>query len=326
LVGRDKTKNEAIALDVSVVIATYNRAYLLKETLDTLGLQQYPDSLAWEIVVVDNNSRDSTPAVVDAFAKTSRVPVRYEFEPRQGQSNARNHGIQAATGTVIAFTDDDVLPARDWVAGVKAAIDRWNADGVGGRILPHWEVAPPRWLAQNHRLLGHLALMDFDQSQLLTFPTKIWPEVWGANMAFRRDLFDRVGVFDPQRGMVGTKLFRGEEVELVNRALEQGLRIAYDANLTVSHRVGRERMRRAYFRKLFFDIAEGEVRFRPAVVGRTFRGAPLWWYRVLFADLWKCLLARLFRGPDAFDQQLEWFALAGRISGYWKLHKASHRG
>jgi glucosyl-dolichyl phosphate glucuronosyltransferase len=310
---------------VSVVIATYNRGHLLKETLEALGSQQYPDSLAWEIVVVDNNSRDMTPAVVDAFSKTSRVPVRYVFEARQGVCLARNRGIEQATGSVIAFTDDDVLPAGDWVAGVSAAMDRWNADGVGGRILPHWEAPPPRWLAQNRRLLGYLALMDIDQSQLLTFPTKVWPEVWGANMAFRRRLFERVGVFDPRRGNIGGKLFRGEEVELVNRALEQGLRIAYDASLTVLHRVGRERMRRKYFRKLLFDIAEGEVPFRPAVTGRTFRGVPLWWYRVAFSDFWKCLLSQLIGRPDAFEQQLDWLALAGRIFGYWKLHRAPGR-
>lgn len=235
--------------DLSVVIATYNRAHFLQQALRALESQQVPDSLRWEVVVVDNNSRDSTRQVVDTFSKASPVSVQYVFEPRQGQSHARNRGIQESRGAVIAFTDDDVLPAPNWVAGIPAACDRWKADGVGGRILPQWDASPPQWLSQSRDLLTRLALMDSEENRLLTFPMQGWPQVWGANMAFRRDLFEKVGTFDPDRGMVGTKLFRGEEVDLINRALESGLKVAYDARLTVFHRIGRDRIRRAYFYK-----------------------------------------------------------------------------
>jgi glycosyltransferase involved in cell wall biosynthesis len=304
---------------VSVVIGTYNRAHLLEGTLEALASQEVPDSLKWEIVVVDNNSRDTTAQVVNAFSKTTATPVRYVFESRQGLSNARNRGIKEARGSIIAFTDDDVLPAPDWIAQVAAAIDRWNVHGVGGRILPRWEISPPRWLAGNRNLWDRLAIMDFEASCLLALPLEPQPKVWGANMAFRRELFERVGEFDPRRGIVGKKLFSGEETDLINRALELGLNIAYDAALTVFHRIGPDRMRKSYFRKSIFDGAQGGARVTLGVSGRSFLGAPLWLYRVAFTDFWKWVSLMLLRRPGAFDQQLAWLWSVGSLSGYWKV-------
>lgn len=311
---------------VSVVIGTYNRAHLLKGTLEALAAQEAPDSLKWEIVVVDNNSRDTTAQVVTTFSMTTAIPVRYVFEPEQGLSRARNRGTREARGSIIAFTDDDVLPASDWIVQIAAAIDRWNAHGVGGRILPRWESRPPRWLIDNRRLLNRIAVMDFEASRLLERPLDAHPQVWGANMAFRRELFERVGEFDPRRGIVGEKLIRGEDTDLINRALKHGLKIAYDPALTVFHRIGSDRMRKAYFRKMMFDDAQVETRIEPGFGGRSFLGAPLWAYRVAFTDFWKWMGLVLLRRPGAFDQQLAWWSSAGRLSGYWKVGRVQPFG
>lgn len=304
-------------MDLSVVIGTYNRAHQLKGTLEALASQATPLSLAWEIVVVDNNSRDGTPEVVTTFARRSAVPVRYAFEPQQGQNHARNRGIREARGSVIAFTDDDVLPAPDWVAGIPAVMDRWNAWGVGGRILPRWEAAPPTWLVESRQLRGCLALMEFAESRVLVFPMRGQPQVWGANMAFRRELFDEVGEFDSCRGARAGKLYRGDETELINRALERGLRVAYDPTLTVFHRIGRERMWRAYFRKLAFDTGEGEVRSGATASGTKLLRAPRWLYRVAAAELRKWLIAALLRRRGVFERELEFWEAAGQLWGHW---------
>jgi len=311
-----------MTMPISVVIGTYNRARLLKGTLEALGSQEVPDPLEWEIVVVDNNSSDTTPQVVTEFSRTTAIPVRYVFEPRQGLSHARNRGIEEARGSILAFTDDDVLPAPDWIRQLAAAIDRWNAHGVGGRILPRWSAAPPRWLTDNRRLLNRLAIMDFEASRLLALPLEPRPQVWGANMAFRRELFEKVGGFDPRLGIVGTKLFRGEETDLVSRALECGLRIAYDPVLTVFHRIGPHRMRKAYFRKLMFDHAQLEARLEPVVSGRAFLGAPLWSYRAALTDFWRWVGLALLRRSEAFDQHLAWLSSVGRLSGYWQVGRS----
>jgi glucosyl-dolichyl phosphate glucuronosyltransferase len=313
-----------VPIQVSVVIGTYNRAHLLKGTLEALASQAVPDSLKWDIVVVDNNSLDTTAQVVTAFSKTTATPVRYVFEAEPGVSRARNRGIREARGSIIAFTDDDVLPAPDWIAQLVVAIDRWKAHGVGGRILPQWETAPPAWLTDNQYLCNRLAIMDFDSSRLLALPVEAQPQVWGANMAFRRELLERVGGFDPQLGGLGKKLFRGEETDLIKRALGLGLRIAYDAGPTVFHRIGSDRMRKTYFRKLEFDSAQGEARARPAVTRRSFLGAPLWTYRRAFTDFLKWVGLALLRQPGAFDQQLTSWRSAGELSGYWTMRLNRH--
>jgi GT2 family glycosyltransferase len=313
-----------MTIQVSVVIGTYNRAHLLEDTLKALASQEVPDSLKWEIVVVDNNSADTTAQVVAAFSKTTATPVRYVFEPQQGLSHARNRGIKEARGSILAFSDDDVLPAHDWIAQLAAAIDRWNAHGVGGRILPRWETSPPRWLTEDRHLLSLLAIMDFEASRLLALPLEAQPQVWGANMAFRRELFESVGEFDPRLGVVGKKLFRGEETGLINRALELGLKIAYDAAPTVFHRIGPDRMRKAYFRKLMFDDGQTEARVRPVVPRRSFLGAPLGLYRAAFKEFWKWVGSMLLRRPGAFDHELRWMEWVGQLSGYWKAGLARH--
>jgi GT2 family glycosyltransferase len=185
-------------------------------------------------------------------------------------------------------------------------------------VLPLWEVSPPDWIARNRELLGYLAILDSDESRLLAPQEGHLPALWGANMAFRREVFEKVGVFDARLGVKGKKLFRGEESELITRALNGGMRIAFDATLTVYHQIGRDRMRRGYFRKLVFDKAECEVAFRPSNTGRTLWGVPLWLCRLTVAAFWSCLLRTSFKRPDAFESQLHLCSLFGRVWGHWK--------
>jgi glycosyltransferase involved in cell wall biosynthesis len=305
-------------MQVSVVVATYNRQRLLAGALEALAGQRVPGGLEWEIVVVDNASRDGTADAVRRFSKSAPVPVRYVFESQQGVSEAKNRGIREARGGILAFTDDDVLPAPDWIAQIPAAMDRWKAQGVGGRILPRWEAPAPAWLSGNRRLLECLALMESEESRLLSLPRTL-PTIWGPNMALRREVFEKAGGFDPRRGLVGKRLFRGEEVDLIERALELGFRMAYDAALVVFHRIGPDRMRRGYFRRLVFDNAQGSTRVAPGAGdhGRLF-GAPLGLYRSAVTGPPKWLALRLLGSPRAFEAQLAWLESVGRLSGYWK--------
>src|SRR3954453_6476212 len=80
--------------DLTVLICTWNRASLLGETLDSIARVDIPEGLAWEVLVVDNNSTDATVDVVRARARAFPVPLRYVFEPRQGKSCAMNTGLE----------------------------------------------------------------------------------------------------------------------------------------------------------------------------------------------------------------------------------------
>src|SRR4030095_39010 len=118
----------------SVVIATYNRAADLRETLGSLAdLRPRGD---WEVIVVDNNSTDATRAVVEDAARSFPAPLRYVFEREQGRSPALHAGIRLSAGDIIATTDDDVRVDSDWLDRAAEGLERLNCDYVGGRVLP----------------------------------------------------------------------------------------------------------------------------------------------------------------------------------------------
>jgi len=311
-----------MTIDVSVVIATHDRVHLLEGALRALLRQNVPDPSSFEIVVVDNDSSDGTRDLVRSFAKTSPTPVRYCFEPQRGLSHARNRGIGEARGGILAFTDDDVLPDPDWVGGIVASMERWKAHGVGGRILPQWETPPPPWLTESRFLLEALALMDSEESRPLSLPLGRGPRVWGPNMAFRRGLFERAGTFDPRLGVAGRRLFRGEEVDLIERALRLGSTIAYDATLVVRHRIGADRMRRSYFRKLIYDRAVGHARVTPPPLSRALFGAPLGAYRTPATRLLRWTALQALARPGAFEAELSLLDSVGRLVGCWRRPRA----
>ncbi|HVG21181.1 MAG TPA: glycosyltransferase family A protein, partial [Blastocatellia bacterium] len=121
--------------DVSVVITTYNRCDLLSGALESV-LGQKAGDVRFEVIVVDNNSKDGTRQVVESLMGSSNPGLKYIFEGRQGISHGRNAGIRNATAPIIAFTDDDVRVGLDWVSAIKRAFDEHpEADFVGGKIL-----------------------------------------------------------------------------------------------------------------------------------------------------------------------------------------------
>ena len=154
---------------VTVAICTLNRAESLRRTLDSVAATRVADELAWELIVVNNNSTDHTDAVIAEYR--GRLPLRRELEPLQGHSNARNRAIVAARGEYIVWTDDDVIVGARWLAAYAEAFRRWP-DGVvfGGRIIPRYEPPVVKWIAQSERVLGGpFAIRDFgDEVQPLS--------------------------------------------------------------------------------------------------------------------------------------------------------------
>lgn len=305
------------APDVSIVVCTYNRAASLGLTLAALAAQATPTRILWELIIVDNNSTDATQAVVESFVATSGIPARYVFVAEQGLSRARNAGVAESRGDVIGFTDDDVLPATDWVNRIAAAMEHTDTHIVGGRIVPAWSQQPPAWLQHRPALHGALAILDHTRAVEVVDPHAA-PGVWGANMAFRRCVFERVGGFDTRRGLVGTTLHRGEEIDLVARALAAGCRAVYDPSIVVCHRIGPERMRMRYLSRLYFQRAEGDALVQPATSSATF-GVSLPTYKAVAGAIAAWLVAAARRRPDAIDRWLDCCAAVGFL---WGAHKS----
>ena len=233
---------------VSVVISTYNRCAQLRHTLEALLSQQSRD-VSWEAVIVDNNSTDDTPDVVASFAHRHGARIHYVFEPRQGLSFGRNAGIAQARAPLVAFTDDDVEPAQDWVLRIAQSFDEHpRADFIGGKVLPRWPGRVPGWLTPDH--WSPLALVDYGDEAFAVNAGKPCCLV-GANLAFRREVFDRVGLFAPGLQRVRDGIGSAEDYDLEMRVWRAGGQGVYDPNVVVATEVEPGRMTKAYHRRWY---------------------------------------------------------------------------
>jgi glycosyltransferase involved in cell wall biosynthesis len=318
---RSSDEASALAMDVSVVICTYNRAESLRRTLVALQSQRVAPGLSWELVLVDNNSNDRTREVVEAFKAGSDIPTVSVFEGRQGKSFALNTGLDAASGELLAFTDDDCRPEPTWIQDVVDCVQRWGADALGGRILPDWSKQPPSWLAADRHLWTSIAMLDdreVRRVELGPWQREHGFRVWGANMAVRRSGFDVVGGFDHRSGPRGLKKYSHEDIELVKKLIEAGKVVMYDPTPTVHHWVSPERMRKGFYRWHSFYYGEGSAFRNGAPMGRHVLGIPPHLLRALVGDVIAWIRAALRRDPETFCYEREIHESIGYLSGYIK--------
>jgi glucosyl-dolichyl phosphate glucuronosyltransferase len=247
---------------VSVLICTYNRARSLDHTLDCFASLPRPSTYDADVIVVDNNSNDTTRDVVAAVARRSSIPIRYAFEARQGKSFALNTGLAVAAGQILALTDDDVTPARDWLDQIVDVFRRHDPVFIGGKVLPRW-AAPPSAALLTERakdVWGPLALVDYGEEPIEYAPDlPVGRRPIGANMAIRRDAMQAINGWRTDLGKVNNTLISGEDHEIYFRMLHAGLyRGRYEPRVIVHHEVPAARLTRRYFRRWFF--ANGQVR------------------------------------------------------------------
>jgi GT2 family glycosyltransferase len=215
--------------DASVVICTRDRPEELRRCLASLPRQTWRPS---EVIVVDNASRDGRTREVAQAAG-----VIYVREDRPGLDIARNTGARRARSSIVAYTDDDVLLHATWLERLVAAFDAPQIGAVTGLVLPA-ELATE---AQRHFEAhwgfgrGHLR-KDFDAARFRSQCNDVfhaWEIGAGASMAFRRDVFERVGFFD-ERLDVGQAGCSGDS-EFWYRLLAGGLTCRYEPRAVALH-------------------------------------------------------------------------------------------
>lgn len=316
---------------VSVLICTYNRASLLRETLDSLARATVPADCHVEILVVDNNSTDATAQVVSEAAARIPLPVRYTVEPRQGKGYALNRGLSLATGDILALTDDDVLVSEEWLVRIVEQFRAAEIVFAFGKVLPRWEVPPPPELLTTaaRDIWGPLALVDYGDEPLrydtASFAKQRLPI--GANLAIRRDAIVAIGGWRTDLGKVDNSLIAGEDHELCVRLYRSGFYSGvYDPVLTVRHFVPASRLTRRYFRRWFFWHGRTMARMADAIyLDLDFRrvpyiaGVPRFIYRELLHQVGAWI--RRAGRPDALAlliEELKLIEYFGFLAESWK--------
>lgn len=227
---------------ISAIICTHNREQYLGAAIDSLLNQQC--SVTFEVIVVDNASSDRTHTLVH-----DRLPhplLTYVYEPVTGLSVARNTGARTAQGQILAYLDDDAIASPDWLQALWNLYQQYEDVAIaGGRTSLIWPdgVQPPRWMSTE--LSGSLGLYDLGDT--LTFIENPGQTPRGLNYSLRRTFWESIGGFDSQLGRVGKQLLSNEELQMTEKALEAGWRVAYIPNAHVAHNVAPERLHQTWF-------------------------------------------------------------------------------
>jgi glucosyl-dolichyl phosphate glucuronosyltransferase len=288
-------------ITVSVVLSTHNRAAVLPKALDALLAQT--GQIPYEVIAVDNRSTDSTAGIIRA--KLNSCPqLRYVFEPRQGLPYGRNAGVREARGAIVAFTDDDVEVPPHWIETIKSLFDAHpDVDVFGGPVKPVWPARLPSWVTRCQ--LGPFALGERGDAPLRVGADNAAPCLVGANFAFRREVFDRVGLFDPA-------YTKSQDREIQLRVWRAGGVGLYAPEMAIAVTIPPERLTKKYFRYWYrtYGVYHSRMRLLDTIdrdgrltdgKGRRLFGVPGFLYRELLHNTrgWLMAAAR-FDGATAF--------------------------
>lgn len=306
-------------MDITVILCTYNRCQSLSKTLESVARLVVPSSVHWEVLVIDNNSKDQTREVTEGFCLRHPGKFGYVFEPRQGKSYALNTGFTRARGEVLAFVDDDVEVDPEWLYHLTAPLTSGEWAGVGGRILPEAGFVPQPWMDVKSRYgLAPLAIFDMgpEAGELKEPP-------FGTNMAFCKKVFSKHGQFRTDLGpQTGSERGKNEDSEFGARLLRAGERLWYEPSAVVYHAVPQNRTQRKYFQTWWFDKGRADIRESgiPKDARWYVAGIPMYLFRRL--TIWTLRFMICADEPKRFSNKLKAYWNAGAIL---ECYKQSHK-
>ena len=248
---------------LSVILCTYNRERYIYNVLQSIAAGGFGD---YEIVLVNNNSTDGTESECQRFAKDHpEVAMRYCVEKQQGLSYARNRGIMESQGEVLVYVDDDAVVNREYLQTYADFFNR-NKEAVaaGGPITPRYDgCEEPSWMSHYTRQLvtGELNLGTRDRE----FPKGAFPG--GGNAAYRKSVFNEVGLFNVELGRKGNSLIGAEEKDLFDKMTSRGMKFYYLPNAILYHLIPPKKLTQDYFDRLTYGIGVSE-RYRTQQISR----------------------------------------------------------
>lgn len=239
---------------VSVVIATYNRCNFLEDCINSFNEQDSDKSL-FEVLIIDNNSTDDTETISNELIyKYPDLNISYMIETNQGLSYGRNRGIKESKYDLIHFFDDDAIATHNYIFTILDTFKRYpNAKATGGKILLNYFEGRPKWASVYMESI--FGLFDIGDAEV-EFPRNNYPR--GSNMTFKREIFNKLGVFDVTLGRKGKIMLGGEEKEMFQRVYESGASVIYNPLTICYHSVPEPRTRLSFIKNQVFGIGVSE--------------------------------------------------------------------
>lgn len=250
---------------LTAIICTYNRAKYIGKLLESIAANDLPKS-EYEILLVDNNCTDNTREICEAFAAEHQdVRFRYTIEPEQGLSAARNRGIKEAKGDIIVYIDDDALVdshyLRDYAEWFAAHPETM---ACGGPIEPLYETSEPEWMSPYTKALL-TAWMDYGD-KVREYPKGRFPG--GGNAAYRKQVFEQVGLFNTALGRKGGNLMGSEEKDVFDKMHMHGMQVLYLPQPVLHHIIPQSKLEKPYFDRLTLQMGISE-RQRTLAISRS---------------------------------------------------------
>lgn len=252
----------------SIIICTYNREKYIYNAMKSI-VEQKVSVNSYEIVLVNNKSTDGTKDICQQFAGDyPQVDFRYFDELNQGLSYARNRGVAESRGEILVFVDDDATVYDNYLPSIdKFFTDHPDVSACGGPIQPVYEVDKPSWLSHYTEQLIGGALYEGDK--IKPFRNGKYPG--GGNSAFRKEVFEKYGLFNVDLGRKGTGLIGAEEKDLYDR-LDKGNELFYYLpEMGIYHYIPKKKLTEEHFRELTYSIGKSERIRTKAVSAEAYR-------------------------------------------------------
>ena len=230
---------------ISVVIPTADNARLLEGLLESLHIQGIEPE-QWEIWIVDGSKDKQTEQLIsDAKKKFNRLPLKYIHYPSKGMLQRRNEGIRRAAGKYLILLDDDVIMHVDYMKNALEELPKIKGIFAGGgKILPMFEQQKPPWL--NKFFMPLLAEVNLGE-KIRLFPKNKYP--FGINMIFRREVFERYGLFPEEEDPRDEDWINMSERTYLRRLRREGVPLYYFPDLMVWHLLSERYLDKAYIRR-----------------------------------------------------------------------------
>jgi len=273
-------------MDLSVLLSTYRRPAILKETLESFCVLN-TQGISWKILIADNADDPETQKVLKSFHK--KLPLDFIVVTKPGKNAALNELLKLAKGELYVFTDDDVTPDPDWLIELWHAAKRWPSDILfGGKIIPLFPSNTPDWMKDPSFQSASLAFAKFDKGNKEK-PFEDCP--LGPNMAVKREVFTKYKFsFDEHIGPCGYDYPMGSETSFCRKLKKFKKRYIYVPKAIVYHRIRKDQVTFKSLLKRVYKSGRGFVAENPYHDCKELYGVPRYLYKRIFVLLLRYII------------------------------------